>query len=65
MHRAEGCAVPERPGHVKTRDSLKTFSIHPHAKHAPGQPGHVKSSVSIETSSTHRHGRHPSGRPGH
>eukprot|EP00959_Pyramimonas_sp_CCMP1952_P378609 7930855-Pyramimonas_sp.AAC.1 len=26
MYRAEGCAVPGRPGHVKTSVSIKTFS---------------------------------------
>eukprot|EP00959_Pyramimonas_sp_CCMP1952_P434317 9094522-Pyramimonas_sp.AAC.1 len=65
MYRAEGCAVPGRPGHVTRRVSLKTFSVHPHARHPPGQPGHVQTSVSIETSSIHSHARHPPGRPGH
>eukprot|EP00959_Pyramimonas_sp_CCMP1952_P244962 5119639-Pyramimonas_sp.AAC.1 len=65
MYRAEGCIVPGRPEHVKTRASIKTFSAHPHARHPPGQSEHVQTSVSIETSSTHPHARHPSGRPGH
>eukprot|EP00959_Pyramimonas_sp_CCMP1952_P006528 136442-Pyramimonas_sp.AAC.1 len=65
MCRAKGCAVPGRPGHVKTSVSLKTFSAHFRARHPPGQPGHAQTSASIETSSTHPHARHPPGQPGH
>eukprot|EP00959_Pyramimonas_sp_CCMP1952_P430354 9013900-Pyramimonas_sp.AAC.1 len=36
MCRAEGCAVPGRPRRVETRVPLKTFPVHPHARHPLG-----------------------------